>query len=228
MNRVVLASLGMIATAAMMGSAGAADLQRRNPPPYSPPPQAVPYYSPVYNWSGLYVGINGGGAWGTSNWDSLGSFNVKGGMIGGTVGYNWQGGPWVLGVEGDLDWSGIDGTRTSVLCPLGCKTANSWIGTVRGRVGYSFDRIMPYLTGGLAFGNVKASSPGFPGSTETNVGWTAGAGLEVALMGRWTAKAEYLYVNLGDNKCDLNCGFQAPDNVNFRTHMLRGGLNYRF
>ena len=228
MKRIVLACLGFAATAALAGSASAADLQRRNPPPYNPPP-AVPYYSPVYNWTGLYVGINAGAGWGSSNWDSLGSIDLKGGMVGGTAGYNWQGGPWVLGVEGDIDWSGIDGNSTNtLLCPLGCRTANSWLGTVRGRVGYGFDRIMPYLTAGIAFGNIKASSPGFAGVSETHAGWTVGAGLEVALLGRWTAKAEYLYVDLGEDKCGLNCGFQAVDNVNFKTHILRGGLNYRF
>src|SRR5262249_18832947 len=148
MKRTVLACVGLVATAVLAGSAGAADLQRRNPPPYSPPPPVVPY-APIYNWSGLYAGINGGGAWGTTHWDSLGSFDVKGGVVGGTLGYNWQGGPWVFGVEGDLDWTGIDGTQTNVLCPLGCRTANSWLGTVRGRVGLGLDRIMPYLTGGL-------------------------------------------------------------------------------
>ena len=84
------------------------------------------------------------------------------------------------------------------------------------------------LSGGLAFGNVKATSPTFTGATETNAGWTVGAGLEVAITRNWTAKAEYLYVSLGDIKCGLNCGFQAVDNVNFHTHLLRGGLNYRF
>jgi outer membrane immunogenic protein len=133
----------------------------------------------------------------------------------------------VLGVEGDLDWSGINGTTTT-LCPLGCKTANDWLGTVRGRVGYAVDRIMPYVTGGLAFGNIKATTPGFVGVDNTNAGWTVGAGLEVAIGGGWTAKAEYLFVDLGNTTCGLNCGAIPNDNVSFRSSIVRGGLNYRF
>ena len=133
----------------------------------------------------------------------------------------------MFGLEGDIDWASINGTTTAG-CPLGCKTSNSWLSTVRGRVGYGFDRIMPYLTGGLAFGDIVARTPLSPGNSSTNVGWTVGAGLEVAIAGNWSAKAEYLYVDLGDNKCGLNCGAGPVDNVSFTTHLLRGGLNYRF
>ena len=156
-------------------AAAAADLSRR----YPPPPPAAPIYAPVYNWTGFYIGVNGGGAFGHSTWDSAGGFNLTGGLIGGTIGFNWQPGPLVLGIESDLDWSAISGSTTN-LCPLGCKTANSWLGTVRGRAGYAFDRIMPYVTGGIAFGNIKASTPGFPGIDNASTGWTVGAGLEVA------------------------------------------------
>ena len=82
---------------------------------------------------------------------------------------------------------------------------------------------------GLAFGDIKASTPGLPGKSETNAGWTVGAGLEVAIAGAWTAKAEYLYVDLGNFNCGLSCGSGFPnDNVSFTTHIVRGGLNYRF
>ena len=88
---------------------------------------------------------------------------------------------------------------------------------------------MPYVTGGAAFGDVRASQPGFSGNKETNVGWTVGGGLEFAIAGNWTAKAEYLYVNLGDTTCGLACGNGLnPDDVRFRTHIVRGGVNVRF
>ena len=95
-------------------------------------------------------------------------FGVYGGQAGGTFGYNRQFGNFVFGVEGDIDWSGLKGTGTSAGCPGGCCTSDSWLSTVRGRIGYSFDRVMPYATGGLAVGDIRASMPGFAGGTSTN------------------------------------------------------------
>jgi outer membrane immunogenic protein len=204
------------------GAASAADIRRRPPPPAPPP-----YVTPIYNWTGFYIGINGGGAWGTSNWDSTGGFDVSGGLIGGTLGYNWQVNQVVFGIEGDLDWANIKG-NTPALCPFGCETENSWLGTVRGRIGYAFDRFLPYFTGGLAVGKVKASLPGFAGADDTGTGWTVGGGVEFALPGRWTAKVEYLYVDLGSFNCGLNCGALIRDNVDFNANVVRAGINYRF
>ena len=126
---------------------------------------------------------------------------LSGGQVGGTVGYNKQLGNVVFGVEGDIDWSGLNGTSTTAGCPGGCSTSDTWLSTVRGRVGYSIDRFMPYVTGGLAVGDIRAAAPGFAGGSTTNAGWTLGAGLEVALPGNWTAKAEYLRVDLGSFNC---------------------------
>jgi outer membrane immunogenic protein len=224
MTRVLVACVSALAGIALAGAAAAADL----PPRYGQPiPKAPPMYPAIYNWTGFYLGINGGGGFGHSTWDSTGGFDVSGGVVGGTIGYNWQTGPWVFGLEGDIDWSNISGS-TNVLCPLGCTTRNDWLGTARGRVGYAFDRIMPYLTGGLAFGNIKAATPFLPGKDETNAGWTIGGGLEVALTGNWSAKAEYLYVDLGKTNCGLGCSAFVVDNASFTTHLLRGGVNYRF
>jgi outer membrane immunogenic protein len=220
MRRVVLACLGTLTLAA---SATAADMPMRR---YGPPPQ--PVYAPVLNWTGFYIGINGGGAWGDSKWDSVGTFDVSGGLIGGTAGYNWQTAQFVFGLEGDIDWTNIDGT-SSAACVTGCTTANSWLATVRGRIGYAFDRFLPYITGGFAVGNIKASQPGFGGAEDTNAGWTAGGGLEFVIAGNWSAKAEYLYVDLGKFNCGLACGNGFnPDNVSFTTHLVRGGVNFRF
>jgi outer membrane immunogenic protein len=221
--RTILASLGFAALVGFAGAASAADIPRRP----APPPAQAPYFAPAYNWTGFYIGINAGGAWGTSRWDSATSFDVSGGLVGGTLGYNWQSGPFVFGVEGDIDWADISGS-TNAACPLGCRTENGWLGTARGRIGYAFDRFLPYVTGGLAFGDIKASTPGFAGGSSTRTGWTAGAGLEFALAGNWTAKVEYLYVDLGSFNCGLNCGAFTPDNVSFKTNILRAGLNFRF
>ena len=148
MKRIFVAWLGLMAFAGT--SATAADLPRYQP--------VAPMYNPIYNWTGFYVGINGGGAWGNSQWDGLNKFDVSGGMIGGTIGYNWQVGQIVVGAEGDIDWSGVKG-NTGVLCGATCETRNKWLATIRGRLGYAFDRFRPYITAGLAAGDVNATRP---------------------------------------------------------------------
>ncbi|MGA7488429.1 MAG: outer membrane protein [Xanthobacteraceae bacterium] len=223
MKRLVVACVGFLAVACAGGPAAAADFPRYQPPP----PAYGPAYGPGYYWSGFYLGINGGGGWGTSQWDGVGNFDLSGGVIGGTVGYNWQVNQFVLGAEGDVDWSGIKGT-TTVLCPTGCETRNKWLATARGRLGYAFDRFLPYVTGGLAVGDITASVPILPGGSITNAGWTAGVGLEVGVVSNVSVKAEYLYVDLGNFNCGLNCGLAPGGNVSFDTSLLRGGLNVRF
>jgi outer membrane immunogenic protein len=220
MKRVFFALAGL---AALMGTAAAADLPRPAQQPY----YKAPAFVQAYNWTGFYIGVNGGGGFGSSTWDRTGSFNMTGGLVGGTLGYNYQFGQGVVGIEGDIDWANINGS-TNTACPLGCKTSDNWLSTVRGRLGYAADRFMPYVTGGVAFGDVRTTTPGFAGATNTNVGWTVGAGLEFAIAGNWTAKAEYLYVNLGKFNCGLSCGLTATDNVSFTTSLVRGGVNYRF
>ncbi len=222
MKRVLLACVGVLA---LDGAASAADL------PVAPAPYyKAPVYAPAYNWSGFYLGINGGGGWGRSTWTTTGSFDTSGGLVGGTIGYNYQINQVVLGVEGDIDWANISGS-TSTGCTsvtgTGCTTGDNWLSTVRGRLGYGADRFMPYITGGAAFGDIKASGPGLTGTDTTNAGWTLGGGIEFAIAGHWTAKAEYLYVDLGSVSCGLACG-AAVQNVNWRANIGRLGLNYRF
>jgi outer membrane immunogenic protein len=228
MKRFVLAGLGALAMVSMIGAANAADMGRRVQQPM--PVKAAPAYAP-YNWTGFYVGINGGGGWGTSQWSNVGGavdFNTSGGLVGGTLGFNYQIGQTVVGLEGDLDWTNIRGSTGSGICVGGtCETKNSWLGTVRGRIGYAFDRFLPYLTGGLAVGDIKATPVGLGSSTETKAGWTLGGGLEFAVAGPWTAKVEYLYVDLGKTTCETGvCG--TPTDVDFRANVVRAGLNYRF
>jgi len=224
MKRVCTAYLGLAAALALVaGSAVAADL----PPRYVPQPYRAPVYNAAYNWSGFYLGINGGGGWGSSQWDGVNKFDISGGLIGGTIGYNWQFGGVVLGVEGDIDWSGIKGTTTT-LCAPGCITRNHWLSTVRGRAGYAIDRWLPYITGGLAVGDISATVAGLPGGSITTAGWTLGAGLEVGVIGNVSVKAEYLYVGLGNFNCGLNCGLLAGGNVSFNANVVRAGLNVHF
>jgi outer membrane immunogenic protein len=219
MKRFVVAGLGFLALAAMPASA--ADLPRGST-------YRAPVYAAQYNWTGFYLGINGGGGFGDSNWNGFAVSNSpSGGMIGGTAGYNWQGAgsPWVFGLEGDIDWANL---KDSTACgALNCQTKNNWLGTARGRVGYAFDRFLPYFTGGLAVGDVEARRTGFAGSTSTNAGWTLGVGIEGVIAGNWTAKIEYLYADLGNTTCSaVACGIAT--NVDLTVNVVRGGLNYRF
>jgi outer membrane immunogenic protein len=221
MKRVFLA---LISVAALTATAAAADLPPR---PAPQPYYKAPAYVPAFSWTGFYIGLNGGGGFGRSVWDTTGGFDISGGLVGGTVGYNYQFGQAVAGIEADIDWADIHGTTTAG-CATGCKTSDDWLSTVRGRLGYAADRFMPFVTGGAAFGDVKATTPAFAGSSTTNVGWTLGAGLEFALAQNWTAKAEYLYVDLGKFNCGTSCSALASDNVSFTTNLVRAGVNYKF
>jgi outer membrane immunogenic protein len=215
------------AAGAMLAAVGAqaADLPRPVPAPMVT--KAPPYVEQVFNWTGFYIGVNGGGGWGHSRTDLSGGFDTSGGVVGGTIGYNWQLGNWVLGFEGDVDWSNVSGTTSAAGCP-GCSVQNNWLSTARGRVGYSFGQWLPYITGGLAAGDVQASVPGFSGQTNTQVGWAAGAGVEYAITNNWSAKLEYLHVDLGRFDCNVSCGAVSTDNVSFRDNLVRGGINFRF
>jgi outer membrane immunogenic protein len=228
MKRVVFSITGMLALAAAMQPAAAADIPRQ-PPVYT----KAPAYAPVlFDWSGFYVGVNGGWGWSRSSYDfagtSSGTFHGDGGLVGGTIGYNYQAGQTVWGIEGDLDWANING---SAACPVGvatCETKNKWLSTIRGRLGYAADRFMPYLTGGVAFGNVQANVPGVGSASSTRTGWTVGAGVEYALSPNWSLKTEYLYVDLGKFDCGVACGGPTPTNVDYKAHIVRTGVNYRF
>ena len=83
----------------------------------------------------------------------------------------------------DSDWANLKGTNASTLCPAGCSTSDTWLSTVRGRAGYAFGGVLPYVTGGLAVGDIRAATPGFAGASNTSAGWTAGAGIEFGLTG---------------------------------------------
>lgn len=224
MKRVFLLGAVALAVATTMTAANAADLGRRHMPAKAPA-----YYEPYYNWTGLYVGINGGGAFGNSDLSNvLGStsYDVNGGMAGGTIGYNWQVGRLVYGLEADGDWSGLKGSTTNALC-VSCETSNPWLATARGRIGYAFNRVLPYVTAGGAFGDVKIARPGFAGDTDTRAGWTGGGGVEFAINGPWTAKVEYLYADLGSANCSAaNCGVSTS--ADLTANIVRGGINYRF
>jgi outer membrane immunogenic protein len=227
---LVLAIGAGLLAAAMVSPSLAADLRS---PVYKAP--LAPVVAP-FSWSGFYVGANAGYAWGKADLSSpVGSFTTDtqhGFLAGVTLGYNLQTGVWVWGIEGDVDYAWIKGNAVNTVgtgCAGGggCDIKNTFFATARGRIGYAWDRFLPYLTGGAAFGNSKISSPAGTSSTKTNVGWTVGAGLEYAFLGNWSAKAEYLYADLGNGTCDASvCGVSVDYKI--KTNIVRAGVNYRF
>jgi outer membrane immunogenic protein len=196
--------------------------------------------APYTHWGGAYLGLNGGFGVGSSQWTegliSTSIFNTDGFLVGGTIGFNYPVSAVLFGVEGDLDWSSLNGNVGS--CGVNgpgaaaaCETKNNVLGTVRGRMGYAFDRTLIYLTGGAAFGDVQTGlNPPATFDSTTKVGWAAGGGLEFAVTDAWSAKAEYLFVDLGLASCTsaANCGSAAGASVALTENLIRGGFNYRF
>jgi outer membrane immunogenic protein len=237
-RQILLASVGAIAIA---GSAFAADLPYRGPPPvYLPPP-------PIFTWSGLYIGAQVGYAWGSDPIDEVDTvfdhnafFNDKpNGVIGGAhLGYNLQIGQWVAGLEGSVDGTSLHGTRTSA-GPLvvTMSTRPDVQGSIRGRVGVAFDRVLIYGTGGAAFSGITNNySLGFPfflseSDTKTRTGWTVGGGLEYAVTNNWSIRAEYRYSDFGRSP-DFPFSSITFGNVSFTHHLtenqVQAGFSYKF
>jgi len=183
------------------------------------------YGPPRYLWTGLYVGLTAGYSWADAyQWDGIGTFfsrEADGFIGGGTLGYNFQRGNVVWGIETDFSGSNVE--ASGGCGPVDCKTKLDWLWTLRGRVGLDMNGWMPYFTGGLAVADISADN-GFSSGSDTVAGWTIGGGLEVKLDRAWSLKAEYLYVDVGD-------GFSTGggDRASLEDlHIVRGGLNYKF
>jgi outer membrane immunogenic protein len=239
MNRPAIVATASAAAALMMcGFAYGADLY---PAPVHMPP---PIISPVsaYSWTGVYVGLNGGGAWGsqdpyniiTNRFDQL-STGISGGLFGGTVGAQVQVSYVVLGLEADLDWANIKGSTSAVptvggvpvtALPINAQTTIDWESTVRLRAGLALNNVMAYITGGLALQEAKTTltTPLGPvcggifsgcSGTDRAIGAALGAGIEYGFTPNLSAKVEFLYVTGASLEIS-------------RTSEIRGGLNYRF
>jgi|SRR6266545_1660510 len=267
-------SAGTVAIALAAGTPSfAADL------PFKAPPPAV---APACAWCGVYVGINGGYSFGSDefnqtlvivpgpaglvfNSSSPNKIAPKGGLFGGQVGYNWQTGPFVLGVEGDVQWADQTDTTCGGLCGntvvpgvvvvVGNSGATSvfqkvkWFSTARARVGWTNDSAMIYVTGGGAWMGVDETDsisfgiiPGLPTVTSaasfssTRSGFAVGAGIEMRLWPRWTAKAEYLHLDVNGTSNTfvpavgvfvLPGGSLTTTTGRIRDDLVRVGLNYK-
>jgi outer membrane immunogenic protein len=183
----------------------------------------------VADWRGGYIGINGGYGFGQSDWDVPAvTAKPEGFIAGGTLGYNFQAGALLIGLEGDIGVADLKGTIDCPAPAATCESKASWLGTARVRLGFTgLGDWLPYITGGAAFGDITAANSAVSSASDTRLGWTAGAGIEYAMLAHWSLKAEYLYVDLGEFACGAPCG-AASDNVGFTASIVRLGLNYRF
>ena len=243
MKRLALA----VAVSACAASAAlAADMAPPPPIPKAPPP-------PPYNWSGFYVGGNLGAGWNNINITDTAGNSFSGSSStqfvgGGQVGLNYQfpnyqfWGGAVIGIEADFDWlPNTNNTTTATIDGLPASVAinNRWLTTVTGRFGYAFDRVFAYAKGGAAW--VGASNPSIaingvafaPSTSSTNIGWTAGFGVEWAFAGTWSVRAEYDYVGLNNQTFVVPAAAPAlagdvisTNNRNFQ--MVTAGINYKF
>jgi outer membrane immunogenic protein len=217
--RFITAVVTTLATVGIATAAAAADMPARN---YT----KAPAYAPLYNWTGFYLGVNAGGAWSSSG-SNFGS--ASGFVAGGQVGYNWQavGSPLVLGVEADFQGTSLKNTQT-----VGAITGEAKVpafGTVRGRIGYAWDRFMVYGTGGWAYSDTKASFSGPGGSVSDSKwgsGYALGGGVEYGFTTNWSVKAEYLYVNA--RSVNLVLAGVPVSTGDYHYNVVRAGLNYRF
>jgi outer membrane immunogenic protein len=242
MKKFWLASVGLVALG-MAAPASAADLAAR---PYTKAPPA-PVVA-VYDWTGFYIGINGGGGSSHKCWDFVdpvtgllsreGCHNATGGTVGGQIGYRWQSANWVFGIEGQGNWADFSGSNTSVLfAPDFNRSRIDAFGLLTGQVGYAWNNVLFYVKGGAAVTGDKYDA--FSGVTggllasanETRWGGTVGAGLEFGFAQNWSVGVEYDHLFMGTRTINLT----APGGVLFESERIRQDvdiglvrLNYRF
>jgi outer membrane immunogenic protein len=229
--------LGAVAALVLGPTAAlAADLPVKAPPPVV-----------IYDWTGFYLGVAGGGSLGGSNHvDPTGinltadGYNVKGGLIGGTLGYNFQVSSFVFGFESDLSWVDEYGSHPdNGISPNADPTIQSftketWLATARGRAGYAVNNLLFYVTGGYAAAGVEtgikdASTNAFIASaTSTRSGWTGGGGIEWGFLPNWSAKFEWLFVKFQDKPFITALGDGPRSAVTLDDNVVRAGINYRF
>jgi len=228
---IVLAAVSAVALGSV---AFAADLpDTKGAPVYAPPP-------PVFSWTGAYVGGQVGYAWGTTTTSSFitaapgvrvaGPSHDNSGVVGGGhVGYNYQISQFILGVEGDVNGADYTGNGLDLLgFSLSHRTAVD--GSMRGRAGVAFDRILIYGTGGVAFASIRNSVGGLDTQTVGRVGWTAGGGVEYAIDNNWSVRAEYRYTDYGHYNLDLlnTTGGFVSDRFHDKDNRVQAGFSYKF
>ncbi|MBR0756517.1 porin family protein [Bradyrhizobium jicamae] len=222
------------------GSASAADLAAR---PYTKAPP--PMVAAIYDWSGFYIGVNGG--WGSSHnsWDSVapflvgpeGSHDATGGTVGGQIGYRWQAGTWVFGLEAQGNWADFNGSNTSLLFPGFVNTSKiDAFGLFTGQIGYAANNVLFYVKGGAAvtsnqnYINSLAGVRFATAGDDTLWGGTIGAGLEYAFAPNWSAGIEYNHLFMQDRTVNFTTAgvILATDRIGQDVDLVTVRLNYKF
>lgn len=211
-------------------SASAADLapQRGFYPP------AIPF-----TWTGFYAGLNAGYAFGDAHtalpFNGPAVTSAYDGFIGGgQIGFNWQTGAAVFGLEADIQYADVKGSEILPLTTVTAANTLDWFGTARARAGYAFNGILPYVTGGFAFGRnayqfTDITTGNGAGGTATHTGWTIGGGVEFMVREAWSVKLEYLHVDLGSHDTIRGVPFaNEVTPINLKFDFVRMGVNYRF
>jgi outer membrane immunogenic protein len=244
MRKLVFAIIGAIALAATSRPAAAADI-----PVYG---YGARQSIVIFTWTGFYLGAHAGGGWGTKNIDAQPfqvnstlfsppgtTPNVNGWLGGGQIGVNYQAGSWVVGVELDASAADLNGsancTPAALVTVVGnCSAKVDMVGTVAGRLGVAFDRLLVYGKGGAAWANdqyqLNSALLAFNAS-ETRWGWMVGAGVEYSFTDTWSAKIEYNYLDLRTRAIrftDTTGFFNLDTNIGERIHVVKAGINYRF
>ncbi|HLH11704.1 MAG TPA: outer membrane protein [Methylovirgula sp.] len=207
----------LVASVAALGLTTGGVLAADLPNTKGPPVFAAPPPPPVFSWTGFYIGGQVGYQWGTTGWDlhseppapfvAVGepTYNDQGVVGGGHAGFNYQVAQFVFGVEGDIEGTSYRGTGVEAVLAPGLITNTTRIdieGSVRGRIGWAWDRVLFYGTGGVAFADFKngfnaPTAPFFDTATFGRVGWTAGGGVEYAIDPNWSVRVEYRYTDYG-------------------------------
>lgn len=209
------------------------------------PMKAAAPVEQIYNWTGFYIGATAGGSLGASDHVSqtnstlsfANGYNIKGGIGGGTLGYNWQMGSFVLGFEGDGSWGSEYGSNTDngiAGNPAFLSfTKETWVATARARVGYAVNNLLFYGTGGFAATGAEAGIKDantlalLASTTSTHTGWVAGVGLEWGFAPNWSAKFEVLHMEYNSTAFNTIQG-EGPRSVPLNDSIGRVGINYRF
>jgi outer membrane immunogenic protein len=237
MKRVIILAAATIAVGAA-APAVAADLPARAPATYTKAPAMV---QAAYDWSGFYVGINGGGATSSFDWNAdgvgeEGRHNATGGTVGGQIGYRWQMNSWVFGLEAQGNWADFSGSNTTQLSTVTGfagdqnQTKVNAFGLFTGQIGYAWDRVLFYVNGGAAVTNNQYNvfNGGFliDNASETRWGAAVGVGFEYAVAPNWSIGFQYDHLFMGNN--DVVFASTQGEHINENVDIFTARVNYKF